>query len=378
MDAKGTVGVNVAPKRIHVMHVVLNLDPGGLENGVVNVVNGLDEREFISTVCCLQYAGAFANRVHKRTTVFEMGHTTGNDLLLPVRLAAHIRRLRPDIVHTRNPEPYLYGFPAAILGGVKAIVHSEHGRSFPERPLRRWVQRQFSRRTDLIFSLSQDLRKSLIKHIGIAPEKIEVLYNGVDLDKFRTTHARDVRQRLNIDGKLVVGAVGRLVPVKNYALLIEAVYQLRQRFDVFLMLVGEGPERVNLEALVAQRELQQRVVFLGHQDNVQDFVGAMDIFVLPSHDEGMSNTLIEALAAGVPCIASRVGGNPEVIRHRQDGLLFDSNDLRALVEHLVLLCENPQLRGRIAASGRTRVEEDFSLQTMLVNYQNMYKRALHL
>src|SRR5271170_7822957 len=238
--------------KIHILHILLNLDPGGLENGVVNVVNGLDADEFCSSVCCVQHLGTFAKKIRAPVQMFQMGHTRGNDWLLPIRLAHRIRQIRPDIIHTRNPEAYFYGFPAAKLAGVKHIVHSEHGRNFPETAVRRTVQRFFSRFTDQIFAVSNDLRENVIRYIGIPPSRITVIANGVDLGNFNSNNRARIRGDLGLEGKVAIGSVGRLVAVKNYQLLLRALRFLTDRFNLALLLIGDGPERMSLERLTAE------------------------------------------------------------------------------------------------------------------------------
>jgi sugar transferase (PEP-CTERM/EpsH1 system associated) len=363
------------PGQIHVLHILLSLEPGGLENGVVNVINGLDENDFFSSVCCLQRTGEFAERIRVPSIVFQMGHTKGNDFFLPVRLAWRIRQLRPDIVHTRNPEAFFYGFVAAKLAGVKVIVHSEHGRSFPETPLRRRVQKLFSAYTDQIFALTNDLRKDLIEHISIPSSKIEVIPNGVDLGRFQSGDRHVIRRQLGIGDKIVIGSVGRLVPIKNYALLIRSMSRLREQFDLAAVFIGDGPERARLEALAHELGLKNQVYFLGHQKKVYELLAGLDIFVLPSFNEGMSNTLIEALAAGVSCVASDVGGNPEIIRDRLDGLLCRSGDVDSLTACLAALCEDKDLRERLAVTGRERVKSMFGLDRMIERYEQLYRRV---
>ena len=225
--------------------------------------------------------------------------------------------------------------------------------------------------------MSEVLRADLIKHIGIHPDKIGVLYNGVDLEKFRARDPTAIRHSLKAGTRIVVGSVGRLVSVKNYALLIEAVYLLRDRFALLLVFVGDGPQRKALEALAFQRCLTASVVFLGHRDDVHALIGGMDIFVLPSLNEGMSNTLIEALATGVPCIASRVGGNPEVIGDQQAGLLFESDNASDLADKIASLCANQGLRYELGQRGQVRAQDAFSLSAMIKNYEGMYKRVLN-
>ncbi len=210
-----------------VAHVLLSLEPGGLENGVVNVVNRLDAGQFRSQVCCLKRAGEFAGRLQGPVGVHALGWHGGNDPKLLFRLAGLFRRLRPDIVHTRNAEAFFYGFLAAKLAGVPAIVHSEHGRTFDDRPLRFLAQRVLSRGAAAIFAVSEQLKRDLVTHVGIPASRIDVLYNGVDLGRFDASQRDRVRGELGIGAnELVVGSVGRLVPVKNYPLLLRAVHRL--------------------------------------------------------------------------------------------------------------------------------------------------------
>jgi sugar transferase (PEP-CTERM/EpsH1 system associated) len=362
---------------IHVQHVLLSLQPGGLENGVVNLVNRLDERDFHSSICCLKQAGEFAARLPRdRVAIKEMGWRGGNNLWLPFRLARHFRRTQTDIVHTRNAEAFYYGFLGAKLAGVPAVVHSEHGRSFTDRQLRFMVQRTFSRYTEAIFAVSQQLRTDLVTHIGIPVDRIQVLYNGVDLDRFGSLHRDPIRQQLGIDNDtIVIGSVGRLVAVKNYALLLRAIHRLGDS-RLILMLVGDGPEREALESLAQGLGIKGRVRFLGHRDDVPGLLGAMDIFVLPSLSEGMSNTMLEAMASQVATVASNVGGAAEIIRDSSNGMLFESNNLDELCCRLGSLLEDDALRNRIATEGRRSVLSNFGIDGMVSRYEALYRSVL--
>ena len=194
---------------IRICHVVLSLQPGGLENGVVNVINGLDPRAFVSTVCCLKEKGEFAQRIRAQSCeILEFGLERGNNLGLPLRLAREFRRLRPDIIHTRNAEAFFYGAAAAKLAGIP-VIHSEHGRVFPEKWHRAWVQKVMLRGVAAAFAVSRQLADDMVTQIGVPPGRFQVLYHGVDLGKFATRTAREQRAQLTI------GSVGRLVSVKN-------------------------------------------------------------------------------------------------------------------------------------------------------------------
>ena len=174
-----------AAPRLRVLHVLLSLEPGGLENGVVNVINGLDPARFESSVCCLKHAGEFARRIaDPAVRVHEMGWRGGNDLRMPLRLAKLFRASGADIVHTRNAESFFYGFAGAKLARVPALVHSEHGRTFTDRRARFAVQRLMTRYTDAVFAVSGQLKADLVRHVGIPESAIEVLHNGVDLGRF--------------------------------------------------------------------------------------------------------------------------------------------------------------------------------------------------
>ncbi|CAN5160594.1 glycosyltransferase [soil metagenome] len=363
-------------KKIHVQHVLLSLQPGGLENGVVNVVNGLAADRFQSSICCLKHAGEFAQRVRPGIAVSELGWKGGNDPRLLLRLAREFRQTRPDVVHTRNAESFYYGFLGAKLAGIKCIIHSEHGRTFNDRPMRFRIQRWFSAYTQAVFAVSKQLRRDLATHVGVPEQSIQVLHNGVDFQRFGSGDREKMRDQLGYrQSDLVIGSVGRLVQVKNYPLLLGAVAALG-REDVRLLLVGDGPDRASLEQVAKSLRIEKQVCFLGHRDDVTALLSAMDIFVLPSFSEGMSNTLLEAMASGMPCVASEVGGNPEVVTHAKEGFLFASGDQPALTDKLRQLCENPALRRTMAEAGRARIASEFSIQAMIARYENLYEATV--
>jgi sugar transferase (PEP-CTERM/EpsH1 system associated) len=363
-------------KKIHVQHLLLSLQPGGLENGVVNVVNRLSASRFQSSICCLKHAGEFAARINSDVPIHEMGWRSGNDPWLPFRLARLFRKTRPDIVHTRNVESFYYGFLGAKLAGIKCVIHSEHGRTFDDRPIRFRVQRWFAEHTQALFAVSKQLSADLDKHVGIPQSRIQVLYNGVDLERFGSGDRATARRLLGLQQTdLVIGSVGRLVQVKNYPLLLKAVAALNQK-DVIVVLVGDGPVRAALQALAKSLGLEQQVRFLGHRDDVTSLLAGMDIFVLPSFSEGMSNTLLEAMASGVACVASNVGGNPELISEGLDGYLFPSDDEAALTSHLQRLCLDADLRQQLGEAARARIVREFSIDAMIARYEELYLTTL--
>ena len=358
---------------VHVQHVLLSLEPGGLENGVVNVVNGLDPAQFRSSICCLKSSGPFAARIQRGDVqVHSMGHDRGNDWRLPLRLARLFRATGTDIVHTRNAEAFFYAGIGARLAGIPVLLHSEHGRTFDDRAMRLYAQRLLSRWAHGIFAVSGQLRDDLVRYVGLRPSQVDVLHNGVDQGRFGRADRDVARRLLGLDpATLVVGSVGRLVAVKNYALLLRAFAALR-RDDAVLLLAGEGPERASLQQLAQGLGVASRTRLLGHREDVPTVLATLDVFALSSRSEGMSNTLLEAMAAGLPIVATRVGGNPEIVRDGVDGLLADDDDAQAFAGALRDLAEQPERRAAMGASGRDRVATEFSIEAMVDRYARYY------
>jgi len=361
----------IARRQTRICHVVLSLRPGGLENGVVNVVNGLNRDEFLSSVCCLRELGAFAGRVSAPgASVFSMGSSGGTDLGALFRLVRRLRAMKIDIVHTRNIEAFFYGAVAAIVGRIPHLIHSEHGRTFPERPHRAWLQRHLLSHTDYAFAVSARLRDDLVREIGLDPARLGVVLNGVDLGRFAPAPRADGRLP-----EVVIGSVGRLAAVKNYALLVQAVARLGAATPVRVVLVGDGPESGPLRALAARLGIGDRVQLVGHSEDVPSLLRAMDIFVLPSVSEGMSNTLLEAMACGVTIVASDVGGNGELVEDGISGFLFPSGDVSALTDRLRQLAYDGPLRARLADAALARARREFSVDAMIARYEAMYRRV---
>ncbi len=360
---------------IHIQHVLLSLKPGGLENGVVNVVNRLDPERFRSSVCCLQTSGEFAERITRSdVAVHQMGLRKGNDPMMPLRLARLFRRTRADIVHTRNAEAFFYGAVAARMAGVGAIIHSEHGRTLPDTFRRMALQRWLAPLAKVTFAVSEQLRIDLVKHVRLTNGRVQVIYNGVDLGRFASTDRARARALLGVgQARTVVGSVGRLAAVKNYKLLVRAIAGIP---DVDLVLIGDGPQRADIEAAAAAAGVSERVRLLGHREDVAELLPGLDVFVLPSLSEGMSNTLLEAMACGLPVVASRVGGNVELVGDGVNGMLFPSEDAEALSVALRSLCGDTGLRAAMGAQGKQRATEQFGIDAMIDRYESIYADAI--
>ncbi|MEO7157774.1 MAG: glycosyltransferase, partial [Vicinamibacterales bacterium] len=269
-----------------------------------------------------------------------------------------------------------YGCLAAKLARVPRLVHSEHGRTFSDRKVRFVAQRWMSRFAHSIFAVSEQLKGDLVRHVGISPSRIDVLHNGVDLTRFAASiPSAAARQELGIGTEaVVVGSVGRLVAVKNYELLLRAAAATRLP-GLQVVLIGDGPERAKLIALSEHLGIGRRVHFLGHREDVSRLLGTFDIFVLPSLSEGMSNTLLEAMAHGVAPLVSDVGGNTEIVRHGATGLVFESGNEAMLADQIRRLGADEAERRRLGRAALARVSESFALDGMIKRYEDLYARV---
>ena len=366
---------------LRVLHVVNRLDLGGTESGILKVATGLPGHEFIHAVCTARgHSPEFAQQRAFSGEIFDAADSKSQRQLLVHRFARVIRRFRPDVVHSRNWGAIEAVF-AAKLAGVPAIVHSEHGYELhilKGLPLRqRLIRRAAYAAADAVFTVTSDLRDYHARQAGVRSSRITVIPNGVDSERFTPRQQATSASRAALGlpkNSFLIGTVGRLVAIKDQALLIRAAQALADcGRNVSVALAGDGPERSNLAALAAQLSFSDHVHFLGASKNVPEFLNALDVFVLPSVSEGMSNTLLEAMSSGLPIVATSVGGNPELIENQVSGLLFPAGDAARLIEHLSFLAEDSERRRDLGTKARERILDRFRLDAMLNSYRNLYQ-----
>jgi sugar transferase (PEP-CTERM/EpsH1 system associated) len=367
--------------RLRVLHVIDRLDVGGTECGIVKVIEGLSQACFEHRICTVRgFSENFVREHGLVNEVYVAGRSTPEFQFLLGRLARIMREFRPQVVHSRNWGA-IEAIPAARLARVPVAIHSEHGYEvdmLDGLPTRRRVFRRFAyAAADAVFTVSEQLRSYHARQAWLPMERIRVLPNGVDTSRFaqRPGESHETRQRLGLgDGSLVIGAVGRLVPIKDHATLLKAAEILISRgMSVYVLLVGSGPELAkHQEFVAASPRLSGRVVFAGAVSDVPALLNAMDVFVLPSLSEGMSNTVLEAMASSLPVVATRVGGNPELVEEERSGWFFEPGDVAALAAILERIGRDPRLGQEFGQAARRRVVEHFSLEGMIGNYRNLY------
>jgi sugar transferase (PEP-CTERM/EpsH1 system associated) len=363
------------------MHVVDHLGKGGLENGLVNLIEHLDPLRFEHVVYAIRKLGPNADRLAKsRVKVICQDKQDSDSPFQVGKLARAIRQVRPDIVHSRN-----WAAVEAVLAGrwVRSckVVHSEHGLEAGadvREPRRRiWFRRLAYQLADRVLSVSYQLRDLHARRTGFESAKITVIHNGVDRQRFFPDPAAraGMRRELGLsDDEFCIGCVGNLFPVKGHITALQAIEQFAaQRKNWRLLLAGEGPERARLENFLSVQGWKDRVSFLGTSHRVPELLNALDVYVLPSIAEGISNSLLEAMASGIPVIATATGGNPEVVVDGESGLLFPIGNAQQLSRHLLLLHDQSQRRRELAQRALSRVREEFSIESMVGKYAQLYE-----
>jgi len=360
---------------VRVMHVVYSLEPGGMEFGVVKLVNGLDRNRVSSAICATKPGGRLRDLVEPHVPVFEMRRRRGNDVRLVWQLFRLFRRERPHVVHTHAWGTLIEGLVAARLARVPLVVHGEHGTlQLKAHQLR--AQRLGWGLVDQVLSVSSRLAARMVDETRFPAHRVETIRNGVNLSRFGTLSRLEARRALGLaETAVIVGTVGRLVPVKDQASLLAAIALLAQRgVCTTVVLAGDGPLRPDLEAKAASLGLADRVKMLGHRPDVEAVLAALDVFVLPSVSEGLSNTILEAMASGLPVVATRVGGADELVEEGTTGLLVEPGDPKALGLAIEQLVSDPARRADMGNKARQRAESEFGLPRMIGRYEDLYLR----
>jgi glycosyltransferase involved in cell wall biosynthesis len=366
---------------LHVVHVVLSLDVGGLERNVLNQVRVADEFGQRVSVICVEHAGALADRAKDAgARVLSLEKQPGVSPRLVGRMRSALRELRPDVVHVHQIGPMFYVGLASIGLRIPLVVYTEHGRvNYAARRRLRWLGRAAFQFASRFYCLTDDIAADVVARHIISPNKVCIIQNGIDTNCFRFSgEAASVRQALGIPFDApVVGTVGRLSEIKRHDLLIRAFACVRRQLHTaHLLLVGDGPLRDRLNALTKQLGVNDSVHFAGYQENTAPYYGSMTCFALTSQSEGMPQAVLEASIAGVPVIASRVGGLPEVIDDGKTGLLFEHGDEASLVSGLLDLLTNRPRALRLAEFAQARVESRFSIRRMAAEYHEHYLEML--
>ena len=350
---------------MRVAHLLLNVEAGGLEAVVLNLVSRSDRQRFEHRVICLEGLGALAPRFEAQGIPLEALAALGK-LTALARLRPRLRAWRPDVLHTHNARPHLVGAMARASGLVPALVHTKHGRNTPHLRRRLLWNHLAARASDVVVAVSEDAAAVARDLERVPPSKLRVLYNGVDLK------SQPPRATVPGSGRAAI-CVARLHPVKDHVTLLMAARRVVDaRPDFRLSLAGEGVERPHIEKLCCELGLEAHVSFLGHLPDVSGKLADADLFVLASRSEGISLSILEAMAASLPVVATAVGGNQEVVDQGESGLLVPPASPEPLADAILALLNNPGRAQALGAAGRRRAERVFNLDGMVARYEALY------
>jgi glycosyltransferase involved in cell wall biosynthesis len=362
-----------------VCQVLHTLQVGGAEVLAARLARRL-EGPYRFIFACLDGLGTLGERLRDEGfPVTVLGRRPGLDLGCARRLAGLLRRERVDVVHAHQYTPFFYGITARLLCRRPPVLFTEHGRWFPDfrRPKRVIANRVLLERRDRIVGVGEAVRQALIRNEGIPERRVSVIYNGVDLSTFdRDGQGRaEARRALGLgEDELVIMQVARLDALKDHPTAIRTLARVaRRRPEARLVLVGEGPEEATIRALVREHGLDERVRLLGLRTDVPRLLPAADLFLLTSVSEGIPVTLIEAMAAALPIVSTRVGGVGEVVEDGRTGLLAPSGDDEALAESILRLAADPSGRELMGRLGRERAGVLFSEEAMHASYGRLYE-----
>lgn len=358
------------------MYVNYSLGMGGIETLILELCRRLDPERYAPSVCVFQKDGRLRGEFEALgIPVYTIEKGRGTDWSIPLKLARLARQKGVDILHTHNSCAWFYGGIAAWLSRLP-LIHTEH--TSPDHNFERWwkIERFLSRFTVGITTVAASVARFMIDQEHIAPEKIDVIYNGIEPGVYEIQLDRNwKRKELGLErADLAVGMVARFFPEKDHRCLLEAFTQVVKRIPhARLLIAGDGPLR---EKLVRYREelgLSDRVFFLGNRRDIPELLQALDLFVLSSYKEGLPIVLLEAMAAGRAVVATEVDGNPELVLHNRTGLVVPPKNPWALAEAICELLLDPERARRMGEEGKRRVGEKFSFIPMISAYESLYK-----
>jgi sugar transferase (PEP-CTERM/EpsH1 system associated) len=371
-----------------VVHIIYRLAVGGLENGLVNLINRMPAERYRHAIVCIKDATDFRHRIRRPdVAIYEMHKREGHDLGLFVRVYRVLRSLRPSIVHTRNLAAIECQVPA-WLAGVPRRVHSEHGWDVhnPDGTSRtfQWLRRLHRPLVHRFIGLSTHIVAYLRERVGVPEGKLTHICNGVDTERFVPA----ARGRAVIAGcpftaatDFLVGTVGRMHGVKDQLTLVRAFLRLLEahplaRERVRLLLVGDGPLRAEAEGLLVAAGARELAWLPGEREDVPAVLQGLDLFVLPSRAEGISNTILEAMATGLPVVATAVGGNPDLVVDGRTGTLVPAGDAEAMARAILGYLTDGERARAHGTAARQRTVSELGLDAMAGRYAAVYDDLL--
>ena len=380
--------MNTAPRRLCIVHVVYSFSVGGLENVIVQLINRLPADRFEHVVLSLTTIGDFKNRIAQQGVRFiELHKPPGHAVALYPKIYQLLRVIKPDVVHSCNLAA-LEIVPLCWLARVPLRIHAEHGWDTHDpqgkSPRYQRLRRAYKPFVSHYVAVSKDLDDYLERAIGVPQFRRSLITNGVDTQAFLPAQGAPSAVPgcpFVLGENWLLGTVGRLQSVKNQPLLVRAFVRLLQdhpeaAIRMRLVVVGEGPLRAEIETLLANANVSHLAWLAGARDDVADVLRMLNCFVLPSQAEGTSCTLQEAMACGLPVVATAVGGTPDLLKHGESGFLVDSDDEAAMANAIWALYTDKAKTLRLAQTARDWALQNFGLDAMVHSYESLFSGRL--
>lgn len=363
--------------KVKVLHLTFNMEIGGTEQVICQIVGSSDSERFEHEILCLdKVIGPLGRSLMSRGYyLFTGNRKPGLDFALIKFIHGKIVERKIFVLHCHQYTPFFYGALGALGTGVK-VIFTEHGRFFPDRHhlKRRFINPLLALRTRHITAISEATADAVAEYEYLPRNRIRIVYNGIrDLSDTSWNRA-DLLAKLNLSPKhRYIGTVARLEPIKNQAMMVKAYKAVKaQHPETRLVLIGDGAEKANLEQLVASLKLEGDVIFTGFIDDPQIYINIFEIFLLSSFSEGTSMTLLEAMSLSKPSVVTEVGGNVEIVSDGETGIVVPSNDDKAFADAIVSLLENPNTANRLGVRAREKFERNFTASVMTDCYQDLY------
>ena len=367
--------------KINILYVIWSLEVGGAERIVISLAKYINKDKYNPIVCCLNHKGVLAEELDEiGIKVLALDKKPGIDLSIIPKLIKIFKEHRIQIVHTHLWTSDFWGRIAAKFAGVPVIVSTAHNVDFWKPKIFLFIDRFLTRFSDRIIAVSEEVKNFYIKTAKLPEEKIVTVYNGIELAKFDATAVNRLEKikefNFNTSDK-IIGIIGRLVEQKGQAYFLEMMLILKQNYpNIKSLVIGDGPLKENLIRKTKELHLEENVIFTGLRNDVADLLKAIDILVSSSTYEGLPMILLEAMAAAKPIVATRVGGNPEIIDEGKTGFLVPAKDPQALANRVSALLNNSEYAQRIGKSAQEKVHNLYSIEKMLQDTENIYDKLL--